>query len=226
MGLDPAKKKGILDAIAAIKDSRVRPFEIDQETADDFKNKGLRLPKNTKIKEGTSEEDPKDKAARIERIKKELSGDSAQELLGQIETEAEMKKLAELDKQAEAERARQIANQVREPASFENFADDLLRAVQQQTEEEEGEVSGQTYYRPNPLKDLTGLAHPGEYYPDVPSKPLIVMYIDQSGSWSESDIKRGKQAVRSIVGYQETDQIDLVFRYFANDVYNSPEQAR
>ena len=184
MGLDPAKKKAILDAIAAIQDSRIRPFEIDQETADDFKNKGLRLPKNTQIKEGDEEgkETEKEKAARIERIQKSLSGENAKELLKQIDTEAEMKQIAELDKQAEAERARQAAMKIREPANFANFADDLLRAVQQQTDEEEGEVSARTYFRPNPLSSLTGLAHPGEYYPTEPGKPLILMFVDQSGS--------------------------------------------
>ena len=182
--LDPAKRKGITDAIAAIKDSRIRPFEIDQETADDFKDKGLMLPKNTKIKEGDEEgkETEKEKAARLERIKKNLEGEGAKDTLNQIETDTEMREIAKLDKAAEEERARQAAAKIREPANFANFADDLLRAVQQQTEEEEGDVSTRTYFRPNPLSELTGLAIPGEYYPDVPAKPLIVMFIDQSGS--------------------------------------------
>ena len=226
--LDPNAKKGALDAIAAIQDSRIRPFEIDQETADDFKQRGLMLPKNTKIKDEDeeSQETPEEKKARVERIQKSITGEGAEETLKDIEIDHEMKELAELDKQAEEERVRQAAKHVRTPANFSNFEADLLRAVRQQTEMVEDEYSIDTYFKPNPLKELTGMAHRGQEYPEVPGVPKIVMYIDQSGSWEESDIERGKAAIKSLVGYKDRGEIDLIIRYFANTVQEDPKRAR
>lgn len=221
--LDPDKKKGILDAVEAIKNSRRRPFEIDQKTADDFKEKGLMLPKNTKILDDDPDETPEEKAARVERIKKDLTGKGAEDTLHGIETDNEMRELKELDKQAELERAQQLANRKRTPAKFSNFENDLLQVVNQQVAEEEDETTERSYLTPNPLSKATGLAVPGERNPLVTSPPLIFMFYDQSWSWDESDIKVGDQAVTTLDSYVDSGQIELVKRYFANTVHDRPD---
>ena len=224
--IHPSMKQGMLDAIQAIKQSRSTPFEIDQETADEFKNKGMMLPKNTKIKEyddSDEEETEAEHKARLDKIEKELSGEKGKEILQQLQTDNKMK---QLDKEAEKEKVAQATQNTHTPANMSNFEHDLYLAVQSQVTDREEDFTIGTYYKPNPLSQLTGMAHQGQIYPETKGIPTIVVFFDQSGSWDYSDIQKGKEALKAIEEFQINGQIEIVLKYFANHVHDEPQTAR
>lgn len=56
--------------------------------------------------------------------------------------------------------------------------------------------------------------------------PKINVYFDQSGSWDESDIKIGLEAIGVLKNYEDRKEIKVDLYYFSNDIYSDAEEAR
>ena len=57
--------------------------------------------------------------------------------------------------------------------------------------------------------------------------PLIAVFVDQSGSWGEDDIQKGKEAMSILDELARKGDIkEVQYYFFANGVYELPEQAR
>ena len=56
--------------------------------------------------------------------------------------------------------------------------------------------------------------------------PKINVYFDQSGSWDESDIQVGMEAIGVLKNYEERKEIKVDLFYFSNDIYDNPQSAR
>lgn len=56
--------------------------------------------------------------------------------------------------------------------------------------------------------------------------PLIQVYIDQSSSWGEGDIKLANDILKSIKEFEDKNLIKIQVYYFSNNIYDNPQQAR
>lgn len=56
--------------------------------------------------------------------------------------------------------------------------------------------------------------------------PKINVYFDQSGSWDESDIAVGMEAVGVLKNYEDRNEIKVELYYFSNDIYSDAQEAR
>ena len=56
--------------------------------------------------------------------------------------------------------------------------------------------------------------------------PIINVYFDQSGSWTESDIQEGIKALGVLNNYKDKGEIKLNVKFFSNNVHNNASDAR
>lgn len=56
--------------------------------------------------------------------------------------------------------------------------------------------------------------------------PVVQVYIDQSGSWGEEDIKLANDILKSIQEFEDKKLLKIQVYYFANNVYSTAEAAR
>lgn len=99
---------------------------------------------------------------------------------------------------------------------IESFKRDLKKAIGNQISTMI-EVEEETYARVNRWHETDDIAVPGIRIEDIPDykKPSIDVYIDQSGSWSEADVKKGKAAVAEILKLEDEDLLNVEIYYFS-----------
>lgn len=111
--------------------------------------------------------------------------------------------------------------------SMQSFSKTIYRAIADQIDSiEDEEDSWSAIDRRH--EDDPSIIVPGKKLDDLPEGeiPSIDLYIDQSGSFDDRDIKRAKAAISSIVEFEKRGEIKLNIYYFANHVYSWPEAAR
>jgi hypothetical protein len=59
-----------------------------------------------------------------------------------------------------------------------------------------------------------------------PSVPTIEVFLDYSGSWSESDLIKGRAVVEDLNEFVDDGKLKLNIFYFTDDIANTPEGAR
>ena len=111
--------------------------------------------------------------------------------------------------------------------SMQSFSKTIYRAIADQVDSvEDEEDSWSAIDRRH--EDDPSIIVPGKKLDDLPEGeiPSIDLYIDQSGSFDDRDIKRAKAAISSIVEFKRRGEIKLNIYYFADHVYSWPEAAR
>lgn len=111
--------------------------------------------------------------------------------------------------------------------SMQSFSKTIYRAIADQVDSiEDEEDSWSVIDRRH--EDDPSIIVPGKKIDDLPEGeiPSIDLYIDQSGSFDNSDIKRAKAAISNIVEFERRGEVKLRIYYFADHVYSWPEAAR
>lgn len=111
--------------------------------------------------------------------------------------------------------------------SMQAFSKAIYRAIADQVDSvEDEEDSWSVIDRRH--EDDPSIIVPGKKMDDLPEGeiPSVDLYIDQSGSFDDSDIKRAKAAISSIVEFKKRGEIKLNIYYFADHVYSWPGPAR
>lgn len=198
------KDKGNTDAQSAATDM------------DDISDKARKLIQDAKDAKEDGEitaAEADDLAQRVERIKKAFS-DAA--------TKAAI--VSETSKAIDAEKVSKAAQAIEKyrtsPLSL--FKQSLNKFIKNEV----AEVKGTSWSRFNKKYDGTGIIRPGEYRHASGKVPSINVYFDQSGSWTDLDIRKGVNAISVLNYYVNQGLIKLNIYYFAINVHKSPELAR
>lgn len=109
---------------------------------------------------------------------------------------------------------------------FQDFLNSLYRAIALQVHT--NEIQDDSWSAINRRHGGTSVLQPGKKIQELPDKkiPVIDFYFDQSGSWSERDLRVGEEAVARLADMEEKGQIKINIYYFANHVYTDAQSAR
>lgn len=84
-----------------------------------------------------------------------------------------------------------------------------------------------SWKRPNKrYPEETGIVMRGRARVENKNIPLLVVYFDQSGSWSNEDVQRGLAAIESLNYYVKQHKLKLEVYYFAVNIHDNPGAAR
>ena len=126
-------------------------------------------------------------------------------------------------KKREAERYnKRIANN-----NQNKLRDDIFETIAEQVkayeEEEETWLVLNRRYEDDPDMVVRGKRTTDVTRPTVPS---IEVFLDYSGSWTESDLIRGRAVIEDLSEFVEDGKLKLNIFYFTNDIATTPEGAR
>ena len=192
----------------------------------------------------SDEELAKEDAEREAQIQKEL-----EELGEQGETEEErearLKRIGDLlDDQAVAEnaeyesekkvhddRSKRYQQQRKAEAEAKKYSNlgsikDFILDLNDFIASEVKRVTQKTWSKSNPSYEGTGILRKGKRKTENKDIPVINVYFDQSGSWNESDLKIGRDAISTLNTYVEKKQIKIRVYYFSNAIYSDAASAR
>ena len=111
--------------------------------------------------------------------------------------------------------------------SMQSFSKTIYRAIADQVDSvEDEEDSWSAIDRRH--EDDPSIIVPGKKMDDLPEGeiPSVDLYIDQSASFDDRDVKRAKAAISNIAEFERRGEIKLNIYYFADHVYSWPEAAR
>lgn len=131
--------------------------------------------------------------------------------------EAEKKRIKDLaDKEAAAG-----------TGSLEKFKHDLKQAIGEQIGRWQ-DVEEPTYAKVDRHHEDDDMVSPGYYIDEVPEedKPSVDVYIDQSGSWSDSDVRIALNAVAELLKFEKDELLDLNIFYFSEFLSTDRAYAR
>jgi hypothetical protein len=168
-----------------------------------------------------------DLPARIAKIKADASDEAKnKELMDEdelwLKPEKDERKALRAKKREEDRYKKRIAgnnqNKLRNDI-FETIADQV-RAFEE--EEETWLVPNRRY------DDEPDMVVKGRRNIDVnkPSVPTIEVFLDYSGSWSESDLIKGRTVVEDLSEFVDDGKLELNIFYFTDDIATTPEGAR
>jgi hypothetical protein len=170
----------------------------------------------------TSEEE---REAQVKEIKDDLAKAETQNELSAEDAakiRAETQALKAREKEADKYKAKSRSSF----KGFQEFLNSLYRAIALQVHvEETRDDSWSALSRRN---SGAGVLQQGKKVQELPNKkiPIIDFYFDQSGSWSEDDIKVGEKAVQSLADMEANGQIKINVYYFSDDVFTDAASAR
>lgn len=170
----------------------------------------------------TSEEE---REAKVKEIKDDLASIKTQ-------TELSAEDIAKIRAETQAIKAREKENDkytTKARGSFKGFREflnSLYRAIALQVHNEETQDS--SWSAINRRYSGSGILQPGKKIQELPNKkiPVIDFYFDQSGSWTDDDIKVGEKAVQSLAEMEANGQIKINVYYFSDDVFTDAPSAR
>lgn len=160
------------------------------------------------------DESEEDKQKRLDRIKDMLTDT---EMGKEVEAETTAKVNKELKKiKAKDSEARKYTSSIqRFSASLEKFVKDQIR-----------KIKVGTWRVSNPRYEGSGILRRGKRKEESKNIPLINVYFDQSGSWGESDIKLGEEAIGVLNNYVDRGEIKIKVYFFANSIHDNAAAAR
>lgn len=84
-----------------------------------------------------------------------------------------------------------------------------------------------SWKRPNKrYPEETGIVLRGKARVETKNIPLLVVYFDQSGSWSKDDVQKGLAAIESLNYYVKQHKLKLEIYYFAVNIHTDAAAAR
>ena len=200
-------------------DQNNRPTDEDEEARQQEHDRQQEAEKN-EAGEGTKQrlEDPfenETEEERAERIKKTQDMFKNPDILKDLESEEEYTKNAE----ARSERIK--SSNKKEIKKFDGnlatFKTDLEKLIASQIKR----VKQLTWKASDPRFEGTGMFRRGKLRRDSIKKPLLIVYVDQSGSWGDSDIRRAMNAVSGLREFEKKGLLKLEVKYFADYVSTS-----
>lgn len=229
---------------------RIQPTFVHGEGEKGKKEKGKKLNIGDEGNKETQEKEEKERQAQIEKEKEEDRKKGSENSEHEEESEEEFENTdltdekrrevidkilndpayinAVLDDLSERKRASQLKQAEKEAQKYRNnpvtqFQLSLNRALKKQTSEKRRDswsVMNRKYAGTNILK-------PGRRIEETSQIPIIDVFFDQSGSWSDADVKFGESIISSIVNnYVRRRKIRLRLWYFANHVHEKAGDAR
>lgn len=193
----------------------------DDEKLDKLYDDLEQLEKATDQVKKEVEQNKKD-AGHFKDVTDEIKQQRTQKKLDQIQKELD--KLADskaLIKEVDAKKMADTRAQARREAEryknspINKFKMDLYRLMN----DEVGMHRGSSWAREDQRYAGTGLLHPGRVnIEDERETPLVVVFFDQSASWSDEDIKVGMDALYVLNEFVRQGDIKLEIYYFANTV--------
>ena len=200
-------------------DQNNRPTDEDEEARQQEHDRQQEAEKN-EAGEGTKQrlEDPfenETEEERAERIKKTQDMFKNPDILKDLESEEEYTKNAE----ARSERIK--SSNKKEIKKFDGnlatFKTDLEKLIASQIKR----VKQLTWKASDPRFEGTGMFRRGKLRRDSIKKPLLIVYVDQSGSWGDSDIRKAMNAVSGLREFEKKGLLKLEVKYFADYVSTS-----
>ena len=109
---------------------------------------------------------------------------------------------------------------------FQAFMDSLQRGIALQVSY--SRARDNTWSAISRRNSGAGVLRQGQRLKELPNTkiPVIDFYFDQSGSWDESDLAVGNQAVEALAKLKEDGKINVNVYYFSNHVYENAQDAR
>lgn len=156
-----------------------------------------------------------DLSKRVERIEKAFS-DAAMKAAAIAEVDARINQ-EKIDK-----RTQEILNYLN--SGMNRFKNSLGRFIKKATAEQQV----RTYLRPS-RRAYDAPGEPlikGKQWQDNKHIPMINVYFDQSGSWTDDDVQLGLKAIGILNNYQKRGEIKLNIKFFSNTVHTSAAAAR
>jgi hypothetical protein len=77
-----------------------------------------------------------------------------------------------------------------------------------------------SYSRVNASYAGSGLLMPGHNDSKDKKTPVLDIYFDNSGSWGESDVKKGNECLDKLTEMEDRKQLKINRFYFANTVHS------
>lgn len=200
-------------------DQNNRPTDEDEEARQQEHDRQQEAEKN-EAGESTKQrlEDPfenETEEERAERIKKTQDMFKNPDILKDLESEEEY------TKNAEARSARIKSFNKKEIKKFDGnlatFKTDLEKLIASQIKR----VKQLTWKASDPRFEGTGMFRRGKLRRDSIKKPLLIVYVDQSGSWGDSDIRKAMNAVSGLREFEKKGLLKLEVKYFADYVSTS-----
>ena len=132
-------------------------------------------------------------------------------------------------REAEKERIKKMADHEASAAtgSLEKFKQDLKKAIGEQVGKWL-EIDEPTYSLPDRHHEDDGIMAPATRIDEVADedKPSVDVYIDQSGSWSDRDVKIALNAVAELLKFEEQELLNLNIFYFSQYLTTDRAYAR
>lgn len=132
-------------------------------------------------------------------------------------------------REAEKKRIKDLADKEAAAAteSLEKFKQDLKQAIGEQIGKWQ-EVEEPTYAKVDRHHEDDDMASPGYYVDEIPEeeKPSVDVYIDQSGSWQDSDVRIALNAVAELLKFEDEELLDLNIFYFSEFLSTDRAYAR
>lgn len=211
------------DISSQLEDSDDPDAEKTQDAMDEISDKASELEDQVKDatdkKYKTKDEVKNDKeiARRVQKIK-EIFADQ-QERSGILsQTQNVIQQEIQKEKVAKAQRA--------DNSYAKNPATQFKLSLNNFLKNELARGRGATWTRPSQKYDGSGILHKGRKSFDAKNIPSFNIYIDQSGSWSDQDVERGKSLIAQLNQYVKKGEIKVNYFYFAVNVHSNAEDAR
>lgn len=161
------------------------------------------------------EETEEERQQRLDDIRSMLGDES---IGADIEKESRQK----IDKELRKKKSAEEKEKEKYTSSMQRFRESLRRFIANEVQE----IRDRTFKREDPSYEGSGIIRPGRMIDDNGKIPKINVYFDQSGSWGQSDIKKGEEAIGVLNNYVKRGEITIDLYYFANEIHNTPGPCR
>lgn len=178
------------------------------DKADDIKDKAEDLAKEMK-NNGVGDEEK----ARLKKIQDELTDAKIRK---DLLDETDRAVFTDRQLQADKKRRREYEN-----APARRFLDSLQMFIR----DELAYQRTASWKHPSKKQSPGGIISKGKARSYNAEVPKINVYFDRSGSWDDSKIKVGQQAVASLRDLEKKGKIKIGIYYFSDHVHSTPEEA-
>ena len=138
----------------------------------------------------------------------------------EISDEVQRETKAKVDKDLMRQKAAEIANM--RGSKVQRFA----RSLDQYLANELRPQRSSTWNKPNMSYEGSGIIRKGRRREATKHIPSINVYFDQSGSWDDSDIAVGMEAIAVLKNYIDRGEITMDLFYFSNIISDDAAKAR
>lgn len=196
--------------------------DIDDFTAEEDARREQEVAKE-RAEDGEEEETEEEKEVRLDKLKKFLNDDNMRDMVvnssrEKVEDEKARKKAAQ-----KRELEKNLSGAAKNAHVIKELSNDIRKFLAKEIGKSARNASWKKY---NGNYDNSGIVKPGYRYEKVGKIPLLQIYIDQSGSWDESEIKIGQDILYSILEFERKKQIKTEVYYFANHIHSDAAVAR